>query len=155
MTWVKICGTTNLEDALISVEAGADALGFVFWENSPRNIDPKTVCKIVSELPSSVEKVGVFVREPFERVKQIVEEAGLTAAQLHFVNLADEGWATAGFRKFFVIQATGAPAGISRLDTRKKAEPAPPGLRTGLSCPKPQEVRTSCLRLKGHRFVSG
>ena len=58
MTWIKICGTTNLEDALMSVEAGADALGFVFWEKSPRNVDPSVVRRIVSALPTKVEKVG-------------------------------------------------------------------------------------------------
>ena len=61
MTWVKICGTTNLEDALTAVDAGADAVGFVFYEKSPRNIDVETARGIVNKLPESVEKVGVFV----------------------------------------------------------------------------------------------
>jgi|SRR5271154_2517440 len=123
MTWIKICGTTNLEDAMMSVEAGADALGFVFWEKSPRNVDPQAVRKIVEKLPAQIEKVGVFVREPFERVRQIVEDAGLTAAQLHFTNLAEEGWATAGFRKFVVFHVADAPAGSLRLGTKKRSEP--------------------------------
>jgi phosphoribosylanthranilate isomerase len=83
MTWVKICGITNLEDALTAVQAGADALGFVFYEKSPRKVDPETVRQIVTKLPTSVEKVGVFVHEPAERVCEIVELTGLTAVQLY------------------------------------------------------------------------
>lgn len=106
MTWIKICGTTNLEDALMSVEAGADALGFVFWEKSPRNVDVMMAREIVSQLPSHVETVGVFVREPFARVCQIVEDARLTAAQLHFTNLAEEDWRKANFKKYVVVQVS-------------------------------------------------
>ena len=82
MTWVKICGTTNLEDARAAVEAGADALGFVLAE-SPRRIAPEAAAKIVSQLPPHVEKVGVFVSHPAATIREIVEQAGLTAVQLH------------------------------------------------------------------------
>ena len=61
MTWVKICGITNLEDALTAVEAGADALGFVFYEKSPRKVAPEVVGEIAARLPVQLEKVGVFV----------------------------------------------------------------------------------------------
>ena len=61
MTWVKICGMTNLEDALTAVEAGADAVGFVFYEKSPRNVSVEAAREIVGKLPENVEKVGVFV----------------------------------------------------------------------------------------------
>ena len=61
MTWIKICGITNLEDALAAVDAGADALGFVFYEKSPRNVDDGNGSDIIDELPPRVEKVGVFV----------------------------------------------------------------------------------------------
>jgi len=80
--WVKICGTTNLEDALAAVDAGADALGFVFAE-SPRRMEPTVVGKIARSIPEHVEKVGVFVDETVGRIREIVEEAGLTAVQLH------------------------------------------------------------------------
>jgi phosphoribosylanthranilate isomerase len=83
MTWIKICGTTNLEDALTAVEAGADALGFVFYEKSPRRIDPAAAGKIAAQLAPGIEKVGVFVEEPVERILLTVAQAGLTAAQLH------------------------------------------------------------------------
>jgi phosphoribosylanthranilate isomerase len=80
---VKICGITNLEDALTAVEAGADAVGFVFYEKSPRKVDPDTVREIVEALPTEVEKVGVFVNESPERMESVAERVGLTAIQLH------------------------------------------------------------------------
>lgn len=83
MTWVKICGITNLEDALVAVEAGADAVGFVFYEKSPRRVDPGSVAKVVSQLPPQVEKVGVFVNEKEDRICAIAEQAQLTAIQMH------------------------------------------------------------------------
>ena len=83
MTWVKICGMTNLEDALTAVDAGADAVGFVFYEKSPRNISVETAGEIVEKLPGSVEKVGVFVDLESERIREIVLKTGMTAVQLH------------------------------------------------------------------------
>jgi phosphoribosylanthranilate isomerase len=83
MTWIKICGTTNLEDALLAVDAGADAVGFVFYEKSPRNIDVETAREIVQKLPAQVEKVGVFVDHEAQEIREIVLKAGLTAVQLH------------------------------------------------------------------------
>jgi phosphoribosylanthranilate isomerase len=83
MTWVKICGTTNLEDALTAVEAGADAVGFVFYEKSPRNISVEAAREIVGKLPERVDKIGVFVNETPEKVSTIADEAGLTAVQFH------------------------------------------------------------------------
>ena len=80
--WVKICGTTNLEDALAAVNAGADALGFVFAE-SPRRVEPAVAADIARAVPEYIEKIGVFVNETAERIGEIVEEAGLTGAQLH------------------------------------------------------------------------
>ena len=81
MTWVKLCGTTNLEDAQLAVAAGADALGFIFAE-SPRRITPAGARAIIEQLPPSVEKVGVFVNETPARMHDIIGLAGLTAVQL-------------------------------------------------------------------------
>jgi len=63
MTWIKICGITNLEDALVAVEAGADAVGFVFYENSPRNVSTELAAEIIEELPKSLDKVAVVVED--------------------------------------------------------------------------------------------
>ncbi len=82
MTWIKICGTTNVDDALAAVQAGADAVGFVFAP-SPRRIEPKRAREIVAKLPPQVERVGVFANETVERLCAIVREVGLTAVQLH------------------------------------------------------------------------
>jgi phosphoribosylanthranilate isomerase len=83
MTWVKICGTTNLEDALTAVEAGADAVGFVFYEKSPRNISVEAARNIVEKLSSDIEKVGVFAGESVERAEEIVSRVGLDALQVY------------------------------------------------------------------------
>jgi phosphoribosylanthranilate isomerase len=83
MTWVKICGMTNLDDALVAVEAGADAVGFVFYENSPRCVNVERAREIVGQLPATVEKVGVFVDADSKTILEVVLRAGLTAVQLH------------------------------------------------------------------------
>lgn len=81
---VKICGITSLEDALASIQAGADALGFVFYEQSPRYINPVNTKRIISQLPPFVEKVGLFVNESAENINAICEISGVTLIQLHF-----------------------------------------------------------------------
>ena len=63
MTWIKICGITNLEDALVAVDAGADALGFVFYEKSPRNITAEAAAMIIEGLPEGTEKVAIVVHD--------------------------------------------------------------------------------------------
>ncbi len=83
MTWIKICGMTNLEDALAAVDAGADAVGFVFYEKSPRNISVEAAREIVKRLPESIEKIGVFVNQREDVLLSVAERAGLTAVQMH------------------------------------------------------------------------
>lgn len=83
MTLIKICGITNLEDAVAAVAIGVDALGFNFYKPSPRYITPQNAREIIEQLPQSVLKVGVFVNESSEHVRSIANEAGITALQLH------------------------------------------------------------------------
>jgi phosphoribosylanthranilate isomerase len=80
--WVKICGNTNLGDALAAAEAGADAVGFVFAE-SPRRVTVEQVKTITPHLPGTLEKFGVFVDWDFEQIARVIEKSGLTGAQLH------------------------------------------------------------------------
>ena len=82
-TRIKICGITNVEDALQAVEAGADALGFVFYEKSPRFVAPHEVQKIIAELPPFVTTVGLFVNEPISRIRRTMAAARLDVVQLH------------------------------------------------------------------------
>ena len=82
MVRVKICGITNLEDALAAVEFGADALGFVFAQ-SPRQVTPQTVSEIVAELPPFISKVGVFVNENSDVVLQTMSVCHLNLVQFH------------------------------------------------------------------------
>lgn len=80
---VKICGITNLEDALAAVEGGAAALGFNFYPQSPRYIAPDRAAEIAAAAPASVWKVGVFVNEHPGRIERIAALAHLDVAQLH------------------------------------------------------------------------
>jgi phosphoribosylanthranilate isomerase len=83
MTKVKICGITNLKDALLSVKFGADALGFNFYEKSPRYISPEKAREIIEQLPKEILKVGVFVNENLKKIIESAESAKLDAIQLH------------------------------------------------------------------------
>ena len=83
MVRVKICGITNLRDALAAAEAGADALGFNFWKGSPRYISPGAARKILRQLPPLVVPVGLFVNERNSTVIKVAKDLGLTTVQLH------------------------------------------------------------------------
>jgi phosphoribosylanthranilate isomerase len=83
MTWIKICGITNLEDALAAADAGANALGFVFYPKSSRYVTLEIARSIVANLPPQIGKVGVFVNETVDQVRDIAKQVGLTAVQLH------------------------------------------------------------------------
>ena len=80
---IKVCGMTSLEDTLVAVEAGADAVGFIFYKKSPRSVTIKTVREIVGELPPFIDAVGVFVNESVEQVNKIADRCKLDRIQLH------------------------------------------------------------------------
>ena len=80
---VKICGITRLEDAEAAVAAGASAIGFIFWPNSPRFVEPHRARKIAAALPPFVTTVGVFVNQPLEYVNGVARLVGVGAVQLH------------------------------------------------------------------------
>ncbi len=83
MTQVKICGITNLDDARVAVEAGADMIGFIFYPPSPRYVAPEQAQRIVEELPPGVAAIGVFVNETVEAITQVAESSGVKRVQLH------------------------------------------------------------------------
>src|SRR5215813_8282011 len=81
-TWIKICGTTCVEDALSAVEAGADALGFIFAP-SKRRVTPEQAQAIIRELPKNVEKIGVFLNSTPLEIASVVSAVELTGIQMH------------------------------------------------------------------------
>ena len=81
--FVKICGITRLSDARHAVDNGASAIGFVFWQGSPRYLAPARAAEIVAKLPANVTTVGVFVNESVEGIKDIVTQTGIRTVQLH------------------------------------------------------------------------
>jgi phosphoribosylanthranilate isomerase len=80
--WIKICGNTNLDDALLAADAGADAVGFVF-ATSPRRVSAGQIAAIMPDLPSDLTKIGIFSTQDFDEIASTLQSAGLHGAQLH------------------------------------------------------------------------
>jgi phosphoribosylanthranilate isomerase len=80
---VKICGITNQADGMVAAEAGADALGFVFYSQSPRGISVEAAAAVTRQLPPFIMRVGVFVNAPEDLVVQAIRECGLSLLQFH------------------------------------------------------------------------
>ena len=102
MVKVKICGITNLKDALYAVTQGADALGFIFYKKSPRYIKPQEACSIIRQLPKSVKKVGVFVNAREKTVRRVALNLKLDMLQFHGNESADF---CRRFKDFRIIKA--------------------------------------------------
>ena len=83
MVKVKICGITNIEDARLAVDLGAEMLGFNFYEKSPRYIAPQEARRVIDDLPETVENIGVFVNMEYYRIDEYVDLVGLDGVQLH------------------------------------------------------------------------
>ena len=83
MTEIKICGITNLDDALAVYESGADALGFIFYPKSSRYVSPEKAKEIIENIPGEITRVGVFVNHRADEIKEIVEFCSLNLVQLH------------------------------------------------------------------------
>ncbi len=111
---VKICGITNLEDALAAIDAGADALGFVFYDKSPRYINPFDAKDIVSKLPPFIQTIGLFVNEPNSFINQVCINAKMQTAQI----IDDDTFTdfkTLDFRYIRVLRAK-TKADIEKID---------------------------------------
>src|SRR5688500_18601155 len=83
MTKVKICGITNIEDALLAFELGADEIGFNFYEKSTRYISPRSAIPIAERLPKGFRTIGVFVNEHIDRILEISDLTSIDGIQLH------------------------------------------------------------------------
>ena len=116
---VKICGITNREDAMAAVEAGASAIGFNFYRDSPRYISPTGAATIAEKIPSRVWKVGVFVDELPDSIAKIALDVGLDVAQLH--GLADARglriWRACRADAFVLALASGEATEALLVDT--------------------------------------
>ncbi len=113
---VKICGITNLKDALHAVECGADALGFVFYSKSPRYITPSAAKRIIDQLPPFVERVGLFVNEGIETIDTVCRYSDISRAQIHF-DVDEESLDAIGLQTLPVVRAK-SPEDLLRFKDR-------------------------------------
>ncbi|HSR74098.1 MAG TPA: phosphoribosylanthranilate isomerase [Sulfurovum sp.] len=113
---IKICGITNLKDALHAIECGADALGFVFYSKSPRYITPAAAKRIIDKLPPFVERVGLFVNEGVETIDTVCRYSDISRAQIHF-DVDEESLDAVGLQTLPVVRAK-SPEDLLRFKDR-------------------------------------
>jgi phosphoribosylanthranilate isomerase len=158
-TFVKICGITSAEDALLAAEAGADAVGFVFWPKSPRLVDAAAARRIGDVLPASIVRVGVFVDAPRDELARTADEAGLDLLQLHgseppeaLVDLPRRALkavrVSSGFAPQTALQYEGRAAGLL-LDTHREGIPGGTGETFDWSLVREVRRRAAFLVLAG------
>ena len=155
---VKICGITNLEDALFSFFSGADALGFVFYKNSPRYIRPQKAANISGILPKNIKRVGVFVDEKALTVKRIARLCRLDMLQFHGQESPEYCKKFKGYKviKVFRISRQEDLVGISKyktfaflFDSFSKVKPGGTGNKFNW------KILAQTVRMKPVVFVSG
>lgn len=122
MVKVKICGITNAEDALAAVDAGCDALGFVFYNKSPRYIRPQKAHEIIKRLPPAVIKIGVFVNAKEKYILQVARRLGLNMLQFHG---QESPQFCRKFKNYKIIKTfkLGAGAGKCSVATKNRLDP--------------------------------
>ena len=113
---VKICGITKLKDALHAVECGADALGFVFYNKSPRYITPAAAKRIIDKLPPFVERIGLFVNEGVETIDTVCRYSDISRAQIHF-DVDEESLDAIGLQTLPVVRVKG-PEDLQKFKDR-------------------------------------
>lgn len=161
MVRVKICGITNLRDALLAAEAGADALGFNFWRGSPRYVSPAAAWKIIRKLPPLVVPVGLFVDERPATVIKVAKRLGLKVVQLHGEESPDMVRVVAA-RGLSVIKAfaVGPGFGASVMRRFPRAEmflldAAVPGMRGGTGRKSDWSKARKAVRYLAHDVTHG
>jgi len=132
MVRIKICGITNLEDALLAADLGADALGFIFYPKSPRKVAPEAARAIIAQLPPLVTTVGVFVDEDAAAVRELAARLGLDWVQLHGQESPDycrslgrrviKGFRVQDQHSLAALEAYRGAAQALLLDTYKKGQ---------------------------------
>jgi phosphoribosylanthranilate isomerase len=132
MVRIKICGITNLEDALLAADLGADALGFIFYPQSPRQVAPESARAIIAQLPPLVTTVGVFVDEDAAAVRDLAVRVGLDWVQLHGRESSDycrslgrrviKGFRVQDQHSLLALAAYRGAAQALLLDTYKKGQ---------------------------------
>ena len=156
---VKVCGLTTPEDAVAAAESGADAVGFVFWQGSPRHVEAEVARRIADALPPFVVRVGVFVDAPRETLRRTAEEVGLDLLQLHGTESPDSLAGLPrrvlkavpvgdGFRPEDAWRFEGHAAGVL-LDTRSTSAPGGTGRSFDWSVARAVRDRAAFLVLAG------